>query len=122
MTQDGITHLLPELHDLEALKVGELPPLVELDALLGPGALGPLLVDTLLLPLLGNETTSGTAGKLGNDDGGERHLGEGDCVAGDGGVLGGTVNKHLTSCERRAKIGIAIISYTLVVDDLNNGG
>lgn len=117
-----MTHLLPELHDLEALKVGKLPPLLELGALLGPRALRPLLVNTLLLPLLGNETTSGTAGKLGDDDGGEGDLGEGDCVARDGGVLGGTVNKHLSSCERRTETGIARVSYTLVVDDLDNGG
>jgi hypothetical protein len=122
VTQGEITHLLPELHNLEALEVVELLPLLELGALLGPGALGPLLVNLLLLPLLGNETTSGSAGKLGDDDRGERHLGKGDCVAWDGCVLGRTVNEHLASCERRAGTGIARISYTLVVDDLDNGG
>jgi hypothetical protein len=122
VTQGRITHLLPELHDLEALEVVELLPLLELGALLGPGALGPLLVNLLLLPLLGNETTSGSAGKLGDDDRGKRHLGECDCVARDGCILGGTVNKHLGFCERRAETGIRGISYTLVVDDLDNGG
>ena len=118
----GATHLLPELQDLEALEVVELPPLLELSALLGPAALGPLLLDLVLLPLLCDKATSGGAGQLGNDDGGEGHLGEGNSLARHGGVLGGTVDKHLISCERRKRAGIARTPYTLVVDDLDDGG
>lgn len=116
------TDLLPELHDLEALEVGELPPLLELSTFLGPAALCPLLLNLMLLPLLCDKATSGGAGQLGNDNRGEGHLGEGDGLARHGGVLGGTVDKHLISSERRTRTGIAITPYTLVVDDLNDGG
>lgn len=76
----------------------------------------------MLLPLLCNEATSGGARELGNDDRGEGDLGESDGLAGHWGVLGRAVDEHLSSCERRARSNIAIAAYTLVVDDLDDGG
>lgn len=90
-----VTHLLPQLHDLEPLEVVQLPPLLERSALLGPGALVELLLDLVLLPLLRNVADTGGTGQLGDDDRGERELGEGDFLTGNGGLLGGTINKDL---------------------------
>ena len=89
------TYLLPQLHDLEPLEVVQLPPLLERSALLGPGALVELLLDLVLLPLLRNETNTGATRQLGDDDGGQGELGEGNLLAGNGGLLGGAVNKDL---------------------------
>ena len=93
--EQQITYLLPQLHDLEPLEVVQLPPLLERSALLGPGALVELLLDLVLLPLLRNVADTGGAGQLRDDDGGEGELGEGDFLTGDGGLLGGTINKDL---------------------------
>ena len=90
-----IAYLLPQLQDLEPLEVVQLPPLLERSALLGPGALVELLLDLVLLPLLRNESNTGGAGQLGDDDGGEGELGEGNLLTGDGGLLGGTIDKDL---------------------------
>ena len=117
-----VTHLLPQLHDIEALEVVELLPLLELNTLLGPVVLRPLLLNLVLLPLLCDKAAAGAAGKLGNDDRSEGDLGERDGLARDWGFLGGTVDEHLTSCQRRARFGIAEAPYTLVVDDLHDGG
>lgn len=90
-----VTHLLPQLHDLEPLEVVQLPPLLERSALLGPGALVELLLDLVLLPLLRDVADTGGTGQLGDDNGGEGQLGEGDFLAGDRGLCGGTINKDL---------------------------
>ncbi len=90
-----MTYLLPQLQNLEPLEVVQLPPLLERSALLGPGAFVELLLDLVLLPLLRNVADTGGAGQLGDDDGGEGELGEGDFLTGDGGLLGGTINKDL---------------------------
>ena len=91
----GATYLLPHLHDLEALKVVQSPPLLHSRTLLGPCALVELLLDLVLLPLLRNVADTGGAGQLGDDDGGEGELGEGDFLTGNGRLLGGTINKDL---------------------------
>ena len=49
----------------------------------------------MLLPLLRNVSNTGGAGQLGDDDGGEGELGEGNLLTGDGGLLGGTIDKDL---------------------------
>lgn len=49
--QDRInTHLLPQSHNLEPLKVGQSPPLLSPLPVLRPRALLPLLIDLLFLP------------------------------------------------------------------------
>ena len=123
MRKARATHLLPDLHDLEALKVGELPPLLELSTLLGPAALCPLLLNLVLLPLLCDKATSGGAGQLGDDDGGEGELGEGNLLTGDGGLLGGTIDKDLSGSVTAFLLYSGRgAPYALVVNDLDNGG
>jgi hypothetical protein len=90
-----VTYLLPHLHDLESLKVIQSSPLLHRRALLSPCAVVKLLLDLVLFPLLRNVANTGGTGELGNDDGGKRELCECDLLAGDGGLLGGTINKHL---------------------------
>lgn len=119
------THLLPELHDLETLEVVELPALVELLALLGPGACVECLLDLLLRPLLLDESTAGGTGQLGEDDGCEGKVGESGGVTGDGGLLGGAIDEHLYClCEhldRRQNRNSWPETYALVVDDFHDG-
>ena len=81
------TYLLPHLHDLEALKVVQSPPLLHSRTLLGPCALVELLLDLVLLPLLRDVADTAGAGKLGDDNGCQRQLGERDFLAGNGGLL-----------------------------------
>jgi hypothetical protein len=120
--RESVTHLLPQLHDLEPLEVVQLPPLLERSALLGPGALVELLLDLVLLPLLRNVADTGGAGQLGDDDGGEGELGEGDFLTGDGGLLGGTINKDLClSAADFLRCLLRRAAYALVVDDLDDG-
>lgn len=89
------TYLLPHLHDLEPLEVVQSSPLLHRCALLGPCALIELLLDLGLFPLLRNVTYTGGTGELGDDNGGEGELCECDLLSGNGGLLGGTINKHL---------------------------
>lgn len=89
------TYLLPQLHDLEALKVVQTPSLSERRALLGPCAVIKLLLDLVLLPLLRDVADTAGARKLGDDDGCEGELCEGDFLADDGGLLRGTVDENL---------------------------
>lgn len=92
---DLVSPLLLQDHDLEAVEVGQ--PTAELAGsdLLSPGRLSPLVGDTSLLPVLGDDTGAGTTGKLGDDDGGEGNVSESDGLAGDTGL--GAVNKDLQS-------------------------
>lgn len=121
--RESVTHLLPQLQDLEPLEVVQLPPLLERSALLGPGALVELLLDLVLLPLLRNVTDTGGAGQLGDDDRSEGELGEGNFLTGDGGLLGGTINKDLClSAAAFLRCSLCRAAYALVVDDLDNGG
>lgn len=118
-----ITYLLPQLHDLEPLEVVQLPPLLERSALLGPSALVELLLDLVLLPLLRDVADTGGTGQLGDNDGGEGELGEGDFLTGDGGLLGGTIDKDLCwSATAFLLYSDRGTSYALVVNDLDNGG
>ena len=95
------THLLPEAHDLEALEVVEVSPLGLLSALLGVVAVVELLLDLLGLPLLLDGGGAGSAGKLLDNETGERDGRERGGVARDRclGGGGGTVNEDL-SCKR----------------------
>ena len=120
-TTPDATYLLPHLHDLEALKVVESPPLLHGRTLLCPCALVELLLDLVLLPLLRNVTDTAGAGKLGNDDRCEGEFGKGDLLAGDGGLLGRTIDENLCLCERLNSNRNTGIPYTLVVNDLDNG-
>ena len=95
------TNLLPEAHDLEALEVVEVSPLGDLLALLGVVAAVELLLNLLGLPLLLDGGGAGGAGKLVDNETGERDVGERGGVARDRGLSGGggTVDKDL-SCKR----------------------
>lgn len=97
--EDEETHLLPQLQHLEALEVVELPPLLELGALLCPSALLELGVHLGLLPLPLNGTDTAGTGKLGDHDGSEGNVGEGGGMTGDGALLGGSINEDLESRE-----------------------
>jgi hypothetical protein len=117
------TYLLPHLHDLEALKVVESSPLLESRALLGPCALVELLLNLVLLPLLRDVADTAGAGKLGDDNGREGEFRKRNFLAGDGGLLGGTIDEDLYLCEPLHNSNrIARNPYTLVVDDLDNSG
>lgn len=91
------THLLPESHNLEALKVGELLPLDGALTVLCPGAVVPCLLNTRLLPGSLEGGVAGGTGKLLDDDGGKGDVGERDGVTGDGalGLGGRTLNQDL---------------------------
>lgn len=91
------THLLSQAHNLEALEVGELLALDGALAVLGPGAVVPGAVNTNLLPEGLESSVTGGAGKLLNDNGGQREVREGGGVAGYGnlGVGGRTLDKDL---------------------------
>merc|ERR1711939_183559 len=84
--------LLPQNHDLEALKVVELPSAHELRARLGGLAVGPLLLDLLVVPqLLQSSVTSG-----------ERNLG--DHNAWRGTTLEASLEKPSTRTRRWSMI------------------
>lgn len=91
----NFTYLLPQLHDLEALEVIQAPPLGNRRAFLGPSAVVELLLDLVLFPLLRDVADTAGAGELGNDDGCEGEFCECHLLTGDGGLLGGTIEKHL---------------------------
>jgi hypothetical protein len=93
----SFTHLLSQAHNLEALEVGKSLALDGALAVLGPGAVVPGAVNTNLLPESLEGSVTGGAGKLLNDDGGQREIREGGGVAGDGslGVGGRTLDKDL---------------------------
>jgi hypothetical protein len=116
------TYLLPHLHDLEALEVVQSSPLGDGCALLGPCALIELLRDLVLLPLLRDVADTALAGKLGDDDGREGEFRERDLLAGNGSLLGGTIKEDLCLCQLPTSNQIAESPYTLVVDDLDDGG
>jgi hypothetical protein len=82
--------LLLEDHNLEALEVGESDTLLgDVDSL-GKSGLGPLLVDLLLLPDLGDSSGAGSEGNV-DGDAGQAEVGKGEGLAGD---LGG-INQDL---------------------------
>ena len=87
MKESG-THLFPQLHDLETIKVIELPPLLELSAALCPVAGSKLGLNLLLLPQLPDGSVTSGAGKAGKDNGGERKVRELGGVAGHDLFLG----------------------------------
>ena len=91
------THLLPQSHDLEALKVSEVPSPLLLSLLLRERALAPLLVDLVLLPQFADGTGAGGAGEFSDDEGSERDVGEGDRLTGNDLVLvaGRTIDQDL---------------------------
>lgn len=78
-----VTDLLPQPHHLEALEVGELPPLGGLGPALRPGAVVPLLLNLGLLPSGLDGTVAGSAGNLLDNKWRERDVGEGNGVARD---------------------------------------
>lgn len=131
-----VTHLLPQPQDLEALKVVERPALGDPVLVLGPRALGELLLDLGGLPGLADDTVAGSTGELGDDDRGEGQVGKSDGVARDGLVLGGggTVDEDLLMVSPRflllvlprwvptPRCGWGFSTYALVVDDLNDRG
>lgn len=75
----------------------------------------------MLLPLLRDVADTAGAGKLGDDDGCEGELGEGDFLAGDGGLLRRTIDENLCRCEPRNLHKVPGSPYTLVVNDLDDG-
>ena len=75
----------------------------------------------MLLPLLCDVTDTAGTGKLGDDDGCEGEFGKSDLLAGDGGLLGRTIDENLCFCEPLNSIRAAGFPYTLVVNDLDNG-
>jgi hypothetical protein len=94
------THLLPEAHDLEALEVVEVSPLVLLSTLLGVVGVVELALDLLGLELLLEGDSASATGELLDDEAGERQAGERGGVTGDRGLDGGsgTLNEDL-SCS-----------------------
>ena len=89
--------LLLEAHDLEADKVGQVLPHLDLSPALVPVGLLPLLVDLGLGPgLLDGAGASATGERL-DDEGRQEGVRKGQRLAGDGelGVLGGAIDKDL---------------------------
>jgi hypothetical protein len=76
----------------------------------------------VLFPLLRDVADTALAGKLGDDDGREGEFRERNLLAGNGGLLGGTVDEDLCLCKLPNSDQIAKSPYTLVVDDLDNRG
>lgn len=127
--------LLLEAHNLEAVEVGEGLAALLLELLLGPVALLPLGIDASGLPGLLDGTSAGTTGKLLDDEGGEKGLGEGNDAAGGSelGVGRGAIDKdlciakndRLVSCPRVLNSNrwfpCSVQTYALVVDDLDDG-
>jgi hypothetical protein len=95
-TPGGASYLLPHLHDLEPLEIVQTPPLLHGRTLLGPCAVVELLVYLRLLPLLSDVADTGRAGQLGDDDGEEGELCERNLLSGNGRLLGGTIDEHLS--------------------------
>lgn len=83
---DGLAELsallLLEEHDVEAVEVRGLLSLLGSLDLLGPGAGGELGLGVDLLPHLHDAGMAGTAGKLGEDDGGQSALAVSESLAG----------------------------------------
>ena len=92
---DLVASLLLQDHDLEPVKVVELPSLVVGGDLLGERGVIPLFSYLLLLPNLGNLCGTGAARQVGNDDAGQGDVGERERLAGDACV--GGVNQDLYS-------------------------
>lgn len=80
------TCLLSQLHNLESLEIGQSPSPLLLRTLLGPRALLPLRLNTSLLPLLLDNTSSCTTGELLEDQRCEDELCECDRLTGNGGL------------------------------------
>jgi hypothetical protein len=93
----GVSHLLAQTQNLEALKVGQVLAALSLVGLLGEGALGPLAIDLVLGPQLLDGASTGSAGKLGDGEGSESGVSEGKDVTGHDllGLTGGTVDQDL---------------------------
>lgn len=91
------THLLPQAHDLETLKVVEVSPLLGLLTLLGKLAVVELLLKLLGLPLLLERGGTGATGKLLKDETSKRQVRERSRVTRDNSVGGGggAVNENL---------------------------
>lgn len=81
------THLLPQPHNLEALKVVELPPPDTPLTALGPGAVVPPALNIGRLPQLLQGSGTGGARELLNDDGSEGDVGDRNGLAGDNVLL-----------------------------------
>lgn len=82
-TASKVTYLLLQPHNLEPLEIAQLLALdTPLPALREVRA-GPLALDVVLVPLLLQRRTADASGQLGDDDAGERHVGEFGGVAGD---------------------------------------
>lgn len=79
------THLLPQPHNLEPLKIRKCTSLLPLFPFLRPRALIPLLLNTLLLPSLCNRTGTCCPWKFWDDDRCEDGVCERDGVPRDGG-------------------------------------
>lgn len=95
------THLLPQAHDLETLKVVEVPPLLGLLTLLGELAVVELLLELLGVPLLLESGGAGATGELLKNEAGEGQVRERSGVTGDNslGAGGGTLDEDLShSC------------------------
>lgn len=81
------TYLLLQSHDLETLEVGQVLPLLTSLSPLDVRAVGPLLVDLVLLPQLLNGASTGGTGKLGDNERSEGGVRERENVTGDDLVL-----------------------------------
>ena len=89
--------LLSQSHDLESLEIRKSLSAFLLAALLGPGTLLPLCLNSGLLPLRLDNTSSGSSWELLEDEGSEDNFGKGDRLAWYGGlgICGWSVDKSL---------------------------
>lgn len=87
--------LLLEPHDLEAVEVREVLAAGDLLPALEPVGLLPLGVDLVLLPELLEGRVAGAPGQALDDHVGDEALGQADRLAGDGVLLGGTLDQDL---------------------------
>jgi hypothetical protein len=92
--------LLPQSHNLEALKVGERPSPLLLCALLGPSTLCPLCLNTRLLPCLLKSAGTYSTGNLLENNGGEDEVGGRNGLAGDGCLLGWAIDEDLLVSQK----------------------
>lgn len=113
---DLVSPLLLQDHDLEAVEVGQSTAELAGGDLLSPGRLGPLVGNTGLLPELGDNTSAGTTGQLGNDDGSEGDVSKSDGLAGDTGLR--AVNEDALVVNNLDDSG-KLASLGTVVDDNN---
>lgn len=106
------TYLLPQPHDLEALKVVQLLPPRRLLHLLRVGASGPLGINISRLPLLLQGRGSSSSWELGNDDIGERQALESSGMTWNGELLDRrwAIYEDLQKCEPR----IALIQFAAI--------